>query len=145
MEWHDMLSIPSGKEQGLPDVDAFLLFKFFAHTCILVIASPTFSRSNKFSAFSGAWLNDDADTKYLAFDGYFVALYYLHLATSALMLHEKVKSVPLHWIPASLSRFIQNYGTHIIVGMAIGGQDLVCVRQQPSSMIPPAGKFGGSL
>ncbi|GMH28287.1 hypothetical protein Nepgr_030130 [Nepenthes gracilis] len=89
--------------------------------------------------FSGAWLNDAADTKYLAFDGYSVALYYLHLATSALVLHEKVKkSVPSHWDPASLSRFIQNFGTHIIVGMAVGGQDLICVRHQPSSRIPPA-------
>lgn len=37
-----------------------------------------------------------------------------------------------------LGRFIQTYGTHIIVGMAVGGQDLICVRQKPSSVIPPA-------
>lgn len=87
--------------------------------------------------FTGAWLNDAAESKHLAFDGYFVALYYLHLVTSALILHDKVKkSVPSHWDPASLSRFIQKYGTHIIVGLAIGGQDLVCVRQEPSSEIP---------
>ncbi|GAB2267191.1 hypothetical protein Dimus_002176 [Dionaea muscipula] len=89
--------------------------------------------------FSGAWLNDAADTKYLAFDGYFVALYNLHLANSTLMLHEKVKkAVPSHWDPASLSRFIRNFGTHIIVGVAVGGQDLICVRQQPSSTISTA-------
>lgn len=89
--------------------------------------------------FSGAWLNDAADSKLLAFDGYFVALYYLHLVTSALVLHDKVKkSVPSQWDPASLSRFIRKYGTHIIVGFAVGGQDLVCVRQDPSSEIPPA-------
>ena len=33
-------------------------------------------------------------------------------------------------------RFIQTYGTHIIVGMAVGGQDLICVKQKPSSTIP---------
>ncbi|KAL9232721.1 hypothetical protein vseg_007796 [Gypsophila vaccaria] len=89
--------------------------------------------------FSGAWLNDAADSKHLAFDGYFVALYHLHLMTSALVLHDKVKkSVPSHWDPASLSRFIQKYGTHIIVGLAVGGQDLICVRQTPSSTIPAA-------
>lgn len=38
----------------------------------------------------------------------------------------------------SFGRFIQTYGTHIIVGMAVGGQDLVCVKQKPSSPIPPA-------
>lgn len=37
-----------------------------------------------------------------------------------------------------LGRFIQTYGTHIIVGMAVGGQDLVCVKQKPSSPIPSA-------
>ncbi|KAK9288202.1 hypothetical protein L1049_016651 [Liquidambar formosana] len=88
---------------------------------------------------SGAWTNDAADTKYLAFDGYFISLYNLHLTTSPLVLQDKVKkAVPSHWNPASLSRFIQKYGTHIIVGMAVGGQDLICVRQRPSSAIPPA-------
>ncbi|XP_057489495.1 MACPF domain-containing protein At4g24290-like [Actinidia eriantha] len=89
---------------------------------------------------TGSWLTDAGDAKYLAFDGYFISLYYLHLTASPLVLHDKVKkSVPSHWNPASLSRFIQTYGTHIIVGMAIGGQDLLCVKQKSSSVtIPPA-------
>ncbi|KAM3327387.1 MACPF domain-containing protein [Capsicum chacoense] len=88
---------------------------------------------------SGAWLNDSAEAKYLAFDGYFVSLYYLHLTASPLVLHDQVKkAVPPHWDPASLSRFIQAYGTHIIVGMGVGGQDLLCVKQKPSSAVPPA-------
>ncbi|KAL3829262.1 hypothetical protein ACJIZ3_018064 [Penstemon smallii] len=88
---------------------------------------------------SGAWLNDAADAKYLAFDGYFISLYHLHLTASPLVLHDHVKkSVPSRWDPASLSRFIQTYGTHIVVGMAIGGQDLLCVKQRSSSPIPPA-------
>ena len=37
-----------------------------------------------------------------------------------------------------LGRFIRSYGTHVIVGMGIGGQDLVCVKQRHSSTIPPA-------
>lgn len=37
-----------------------------------------------------------------------------------------------------LARFILTYGTHIIVGMAVGGQDLLCVKQRPTSPIPPA-------
>ncbi|CAA0839391.1 MACPF domain-containing protein [Striga hermonthica] len=88
---------------------------------------------------SGAWLNDAREAKYLAFDGYFISLYYLHLTTSPLVLHDHVKkSVPSRWDPAALSRFIQTYGTHIVVGMAVGGQDLLCVKQKPSSPIPPA-------
>lgn len=88
---------------------------------------------------TGDWFHDAAGTKYLAFDGYFISLYYLHLTTSSLELQDHVKmAVPPHWDPASLARFIQTYGTHIIVGMAVGGQDLICVRQKPSSAIPPA-------
>ncbi|XP_042503817.1 MACPF domain-containing protein At4g24290-like [Macadamia integrifolia] len=94
---------------------------------------------NSIFELSGAWLHDATDTKYLAFDGYFVSLYYLHLTASPLLLQEKVKkAVPSIWDPASLSRFIQTYGTHIIVGMGVGGQDLVCVRQKPFSSVPPA-------
>ncbi|PHT72901.1 hypothetical protein T459_23686 [Capsicum annuum] len=48
------------------------------------------------------------------------------------------KAVPPHWDPASLSRFIQAYGTHIIVDMGVGGLDILCVKQKPSSAIPPA-------
>ncbi|CAL0329705.1 unnamed protein product [Lupinus luteus] len=86
---------------------------------------------------SGDWFRDAADTKYLAFDGYFISLFYLHLTASPLILQEEVKkSVPAQWDPAALSRFIQTYGTHIIVGMAVGGQDVICVKQKHSSKIP---------
>ncbi|XP_071713157.1 MACPF domain-containing protein At1g14780-like [Rutidosis leptorrhynchoides] len=87
---------------------------------------------------SGSWLNDSADAKYLAFDGYFISLYYLHLIASPPVLQESVKkSVPTYWNPLLLARFIQTYGTHIIVGMAVGGQDLICVKQKSSSTISP--------
>lgn len=88
---------------------------------------------------SGDWLHDTTDSKFLAFDGYFISLYYLHLTVSRLTLKDEVKkSVPPRWDPALLSRFIHTYGTHIVIGMAVGGQDLICVKQKPSSPIPPA-------
>jgi len=37
----------------------------------------------------------------------------------------------------SLGRFIATYGTHIIVGMAVGGQDVICVKQKHSSKVSP--------
>ncbi|KAL2332641.1 hypothetical protein Fmac_013854 [Flemingia macrophylla] len=87
---------------------------------------------------SGDWSRDAQDIKYLAFDGYFISLYYLHLTASHLILQDEVKkSVPPQWDPASLSRFIQTYGTHIIIGMAVGGQDVICVKQKHSSKVPP--------
>ncbi|MQL68700.1 hypothetical protein Taro_001003 [Colocasia esculenta] len=86
---------------------------------------------------SGAWLDDALDTKYLAFDGYFISLYNLHLTTSPLILRDEVKmAVPSKWEPVALSRFIKTFGTHIIVGVAIGGQDVICIRQKHSSSIP---------
>ncbi|WCJ27523.1 MAC/Perforin domain-containing protein [Euphorbia peplus] len=94
---------------------------------------------NSIFDLTGDWFRDASDTKYLAFDGYFISLYYLHLTASPLVLQDRVKkSVPPRWDPASLARFIRTFGTHIIVGMAVGGQDLICVRQQPTSPIPPA-------
>ncbi|KAM5569786.1 MACPF domain-containing protein [Rosa sericea] len=94
---------------------------------------------NSIFDLTGDWLQDAAETKYLAFDGFFISLYNLHLTASPLILRNKVqKSVPSRWDPAALSRFIHSYGTHIIVGMAVGGQDLVCVRQKSSSPVPPA-------
>lgn len=88
---------------------------------------------------NGSWLTDAADVKRLAFDGYFVSLFYLHLTSSPLVLQDKVKdSVPKQWNPSSLARFIQTYGTHVIVGMAVGGQDILCVKQHPSSPFSPS-------
>ncbi|KAF9612097.1 hypothetical protein IFM89_038076 [Coptis chinensis] len=92
---------------------------------------------NAIFELTGAWLKDATETKYLAFDGYFISLYYLHLTASPLVLQDEVKkAVAPNWDPGALSRFIQRYGTHIVVGMAVGGQDVVCVRQKPSSSIP---------
>lgn len=54
---------------------------------------------------SGDWFRDAQDIKYLAFDGYFISLYYLHLTASHLILQEEVKkSVSAQWDPPSLSR-----------------------------------------
>ncbi|RZR85989.1 hypothetical protein BHM03_00013079 [Ensete ventricosum] len=35
-------------------------------------------------------------------------------------------------------QFIENYGTHIIVGLSVGGQDVVYVKQDQSSSLPPS-------
>lgn len=60
---------------------------------------------NALFEFSGAWLDDAMDTKHLAFDGYFISLYNLHLTTSPLVLRDEVKkAVPPKWEPVGLSR-----------------------------------------
>jgi hypothetical protein len=35
-------------------------------------------------------------------------------------------------------RFIDKYGTHVVVGLSVGGQDVVYVKQDGSSALPPA-------
>lgn len=35
-------------------------------------------------------------------------------------------------------RFIEKYGTHVIVGLSIGGHDVVLVRQDKSSNLEPS-------
>lgn len=54
---------------------------------------------------SGTWLADAKETKCLAFDGYFISLYNLHLRASPLVLRDEVKrAVPPKWDPVALSR-----------------------------------------
>jgi hypothetical protein len=35
-----------------------------------------------------------------------------------------------------VSSFIEKYGTHIVVGVSMGGQDVVYVKQDKSSLLP---------
>ncbi|KAJ6292582.1 hypothetical protein OIU78_024708 [Salix suchowensis] len=89
--------------------------------------------------FRGCWQNDAASTKSLAFDGWFITLYNIELERSHLTLSEKVKrEVPTAWDPAALSEFIDKYGTHIVVGVKMGGKDVIHIKQlQKSNLEPP--------
>ncbi|XP_057469868.1 MACPF domain-containing protein At4g24290-like isoform X1 [Actinidia eriantha] len=89
--------------------------------------------------FSGCWQKDAANTKTLAFDGVFITLYTIALEKSQMVLHDHVKkAVPSTWEPAALARFIETYGTHIIVGVKMGGKDVIYLKQQHSSALQPA-------
>lgn len=84
--------------------------------------------------FSGSWESDAASTKSLAMDGVLIALYSVCLSKSALVLCPEVKrAVPNTWEPASLASFIENFGTHIIISVTIGGGDVIYVKQHHSS------------
>lgn len=89
--------------------------------------------------FSGVWQKDAANTKTLAFDGVSITLYNIALDKTQVVLHDHVKqAVPSSWDPAALTRFVEKYGTHVIVGVKIGGTDIVYAKQQYSSLVPPA-------
>ncbi|KAL3577023.1 hypothetical protein D5086_022306 [Populus alba] len=89
--------------------------------------------------FRGSWQNDAASAKTLAFDGWFITLYNIELERSHITLSEKVKhEVPTTWDPVALAEFIEKYGTHIVVGVKMGGKDVMHVKQlQKSNLQPP--------
>jgi hypothetical protein len=87
--------------------------------------------------YTGSWQVDAASTKSLALVGYFIPLYDVKLAKLTLVLHNEIRrAVPSSWDPASLASFIENYGTHIVTSVTIGGRDVVYIRQHQSSPLP---------
>jgi hypothetical protein len=95
---------------------------------------PTGYFNSMFGLESGSWGMDAGNIKYLALDGYFITLANLHIDRYPLLLSDEVRNaVPSNWDPSALARFIEKYGTHIIVGVSIGGQDVLLVRQDKSS------------
>ncbi|KAF5731808.1 hypothetical protein HS088_TW18G00493 [Tripterygium wilfordii] len=89
--------------------------------------------------FSSCWQKDAANTKTLAFDGVFITLYTVALEKSHMILRDNVKrAVPSSWEPSALARFIETFGTHIIVGVKMGGKDVIYLKQQHASTLQPA-------
>ncbi|CAH1445238.1 unnamed protein product [Lactuca virosa] len=94
---------------------------------------------NTMFEFSGSWQKDASSTKTLAFDGIFISLYTVALEKSQMVLCDHVKNaVPSSWEPALLARFIETFGTHIIVGVKMGGKDVIYMKQQHASSLEPA-------
>ncbi|CAI9766472.1 unnamed protein product [Fraxinus pennsylvanica] len=86
--------------------------------------------------FTGCWQKDAAFTKSLAFEGVFMTLYSIALDKYQVEMCDRVKqAVPSYWDPAALVRFIKKYGTHVIVGIKIGGKDVVYAKQHHSSLL----------
>ncbi|XP_057986248.1 MACPF domain-containing protein NSL1 isoform X2 [Hevea brasiliensis] len=61
------------------------------------------------------------------------------LQRSHLALSEQLKQeVPTSWDAAALAEFIEKYGTHIVVGVKMGGKDVIHIKQlQKSNAQPP--------
>lgn len=89
--------------------------------------------------YTTCWQKDASYTKALAFDGVFITLYNIALEKAQVVLRDHVKqAIPSSWDPVALTRFIEKYGTHVIVGVKMGGKDVVYVKQQYSSTLQPA-------
>ncbi|KQK11683.1 MACPF domain-containing protein At4g24290 [Brachypodium distachyon] len=91
---------------------------------------------NNMFEFTGCWQKDAASTKSLAFDGWCITLYTVALSKAQIVLRDHVKqAVPSTWEPAALARFIKKFGTHIVVGVKMGGKDVIYLKQQHSSSL----------
>lgn len=89
---------------------------------------------NSAFSFSGSKKVDSSLTKYLAMIGVFIPVCTIRLVKQPSPLKEDVKcEMPLTWDPPSLSSFIENYGTHIITSVTIGGKDVIYVKQHSLS------------
>ncbi|GJM93134.1 hypothetical protein PR202_ga09663 [Eleusine coracana subsp. coracana] len=96
---------------------------------------PLGNFNSQFS-FTGSWKNDAAATKSLAIDGYSVPLFRVKIMNSELTLLEGIKrAIPYSWDPSTLASFIENYGTHIITSVTVGGKDEVYIKQHSSSQL----------
>ncbi|KAL5710026.1 hypothetical protein ACHQM5_020640 [Ranunculus cassubicifolius] len=85
-------------------------------------------------SFTGSKETDAATTQSLSVDGFFVPLCKVHLTKKPSMLHEKARqAIPYTWDPSALASFIENYGTHVITSVTIGGKDVIYVKQHSSS------------
>ncbi|CAI0468760.1 unnamed protein product [Linum tenue] len=88
--------------------------------------------------FKSCWAKDAGSVKTLSFDGWFITLYNVELERSHLSLSESVKAeVPNSWDPAALAEFIEKYGTHIVVGVKMGGKDAIHLKQLKRSNLDP--------
>ncbi|CAA3028813.1 Hypothetical predicted protein [Olea europaea subsp. europaea] len=113
--------------------------EFFNQKCSVPGKIPSGLFNSSFGFQSGSWAIDAANTKNLGLDGYFIVLFNVHIDRFPLILADHVRnSVPSTWDPSALARFIEKYGTHIIVGLSIGGQDVVLVKQDKSSNMEPS-------
>ncbi|XP_022144069.1 MACPF domain-containing protein CAD1-like [Momordica charantia] len=89
---------------------------------------------NSAFGFNGSKQIDAATTKNLSMDGFYIPLAKFQFTKTPLVLQENVKrAIPTSWDPPSLASFIENFGTHVITSITIGGKDVIYVKQHQSS------------
>ncbi|CAN8291017.1 unnamed protein product [Cochlearia groenlandica] len=84
------------------------------------------------------WQKDASSVKKLAYDGWFISLYSVELVRSQVTLRDEVKrEVPSSWDSVALAGFIERYGTHIVVGVTMGGKEVIHMKQLRNSSHEP--------
>ncbi|XP_027334999.1 MACPF domain-containing protein CAD1-like isoform X1 [Abrus precatorius] len=111
----------------------FTMVDYFNERANISGSFPLGSFNSAFS-FTGSKDVDAAATKTLSSDGFYIPLAKVQLKKSRLILQENVKkAVPVNWDPLSLASFIENFGTHVITSITIGGKDVIYVKQHHTS------------
>ncbi|WCJ27081.1 MAC/Perforin domain-containing protein [Euphorbia peplus] len=88
--------------------------------------------------FRGFWQKDASSVKSLAYDGWLISLYNIELERSHMTLSDQIKQeVPTSWDPCALAEFIEKYGTHVVVGVKMGGKDVTHIKQLQNSNAQP--------
>ncbi|KAF1876577.1 hypothetical protein Lal_00021133 [Lupinus albus] len=109
------------------------MVEYFNHKA-KVSGSFALGSFNSAFSFTGSKHVDVAATKTLSKDGFYIPLAKVELMKSQLMLQENVKrAVPVYWDPPSLASFIENFGTHVITSITIGGKDVIYIKQHHTS------------
>ncbi|XWS13057.1 hypothetical protein CRYUN_Cryun36dG0004700 [Craigia yunnanensis] len=109
------------------------MVEYFNKKANVSSAFPLGSFISAFS-FTGSTNIDAATAKILFMDGFYFPFAKFQLTKSPLVLQENVKqAVPTSWDPSSLASFIENFGTHVISSVTIGGKDVIYIKQHHSS------------
>ncbi|KAK8558271.1 hypothetical protein V6N13_038744 [Hibiscus sabdariffa] len=85
-------------------------------------------------SFTGSTNIDASMTKTVAMDGFYIPVARFQLTKTPSALQENVKqAVPTSWEPSALASLIENFGTHVITSVTIGGKDVIYVKQHHTS------------
>lgn len=130
----DIINLQEGIRRESSGVCSFdEMVDFFNKRACLSEGAPLGGFNAAFS-YAGCVQTDSEATKTLCLDGVFIPLAKVQLMKSPLVLQENVKrAVPITWDPPSLASFIENFGTHVITSVTIGGKDMIYVKQHQSS------------
>lgn len=125
----------NGRRETTPVYSFHQMADYFNKKSDLSETIPLGSFNSMFS-LTGSWKVDAAATKALAMDAYLIPLFKVRLMSLELVIRGDVKhAVPRSWDPAALASFIENFGTHIITSVTIGGRDEVYIKQHQSSLL----------
>nr|XP_010924700.1 MACPF domain-containing protein CAD1 [Elaeis guineensis] len=135
VSWDIDIFREQGQAETTPAYSFQQMAEYFNNKSGLSENVPLGSFNSMFS-FTGSWKIDAAATKALAMNGYFMPLYKVILMNAELVLREDVRrAVPRSWDPSSLASFIENFGTHIVTSVTIGGKDEIYIKQHHSSQL----------